>query len=150
MQTFLPYADFGRCARVLDYRRLNSQRKEAMQILNVLRQTGEVLVAGQVVQLGKHVGWRNHPAVKMWRGYEDALTLYMNTMIQEWERRGYKNNMRMLGHAPNPVMPPWLGDERLHSNHRARLLEKQPDFYSQYPWVEEPVVENYWPVYSSS
>ncbi|MDQ1681515.1 MAG: hypothetical protein QOH99_56, partial [Frankiaceae bacterium] len=33
MQTFLPYADFGASARVLDDRRLGKQRVETLQIL---------------------------------------------------------------------------------------------------------------------
>jgi hypothetical protein len=79
MQTFLPYADFERCAATLDSRRLGKQRVEAFQILRALRGEGR--------------GWRNHPAVLMWRGYEDALGLYLNAMIAEWERRGYRNNV---------------------------------------------------------
>ncbi len=53
MQTFLPYPDFKRSAKVLDYRRLGKQRVEALQILKAL----------QV----ENYGWRNHPIVKMWK-----------------------------------------------------------------------------------
>ena len=66
MQTFLPHSNFRKTARYLDYRRLGKQRVEAYQILNVL--TGK----------SKGNGWKNHPAVKMWKGYENALKLYLN------------------------------------------------------------------------
>lgn len=72
MQTFLPYPSFEETAAILDYRRLGKQRVEAFQIHNIITQpdyTGR---------------WANHPAVKMWRGYENALKLYVNVMIVEW------------------------------------------------------------------
>lgn len=53
MQTFLPYTDPEKCARVLDNKRLGKQRVEAIQILNVL------------LGVTQTKGWRNHPAVKM-------------------------------------------------------------------------------------
>lgn len=55
MQTFLPYPDFERSAAALDYRRLGKQRIEAYQIL-------------QTLQNPEQRSWRNHPAVRMWRG----------------------------------------------------------------------------------
>ena len=51
MQTFLPYADFVKTAKCLDYRRLGKQRIEAFQILNILE--GKTTKAG----------WKHHPAV---------------------------------------------------------------------------------------
>ncbi len=54
MQTFLPYPDFAESARVLDNKRLGKQRVEVLQILNVLTDS-------------TRKGWRNHPAVAMWR-----------------------------------------------------------------------------------
>ncbi|MDT5035120.1 MAG: hypothetical protein QOE03_305, partial [Micromonosporaceae bacterium] len=58
VQTFLPYPEFATSARVLDQRRLGKQRVEAIQVLRGL------IVPGY--------GWRHHPAVKMWAGYEEA------------------------------------------------------------------------------
>ena len=37
MQTFLPYSDFIKSAKCLDYRRLGKQRVEAWQIYNTLK-----------------------------------------------------------------------------------------------------------------
>ena len=71
MQTFLPYADFKDSAKCLDFRRLGKQRVEAKQILDII--TG----------VNPTSRWRNHPAVKMWQGYEKALLLYQYEMIKE-------------------------------------------------------------------
>ena len=131
MQTFLPYANFSRSARALDYKRLGKQRVEALQIHNIVsgkRTTG---------------GWVNHPAVKMWKGYAAALAVYHNTMIDEWVDRGYNNNMPKLpvGHLETPT---WLGDERLHSSHRSNLLRKDADFYGTKGGQESPDMGYFW------
>ena len=131
MQTFLPYKSFKKCAKALDWRRLGKQRVEAKQILNALERGG---------------GWAHHPAVKMWAGYENALRLYHNIMIQEWVSRGYNNNMPLEDVDEPVVMPPWLGRRRLHSSHRANLLRKNSDHYGKFGWTEEPQEGYYWPV----
>ena len=71
---------------MLDYRRLGKQRVEAYQILNVLSGKGKKNKNGTVA-------WSNHPAVKMWKGYEKALALYGYTMCLEWKYRGYKDSL---------------------------------------------------------
>ena len=38
----------------------------------------------------------------MWRGYEDALKAYLNACIDEWVRRGYRNQMERMEHVPDP------------------------------------------------
>lgn len=134
MQTFLPYADFNRTVKVLDYRRLGKQRVESYQILNVL--------------LGRTdtKGWTNHPATRMWRGYEEALKLYQNTTIEEWRRRGYNNNMSYeVVDESKIVLPPWFGDDRVHASHRSNLLRKDFDFYSRF-FDEPDDMEYFWPV----
>ena len=133
MQTFLPHVNFARAASVLDYRRLGKQRVEAKQILKALHIPG--------------YGWKNHPAVTMWRGYEDALCLYYNTIIDEWVRRGYRNNMVTIAlDLKTVVLPPWLGDESFHASHRSNLLRKDPTFYSQYGWSEPDDLPYVWPL----
>lgn len=135
MQTFLPYASFIESARVLDYRRLGKQRVEAMQILNALQ--------------GTQKGWVNHPAVTMWRGYEDALRLYHDVMIGEWIERGYNNNMPLLfdyERCPTDILPDWIGNEDFHKSHRSNLLRKDPEWYLQFGWTEGPSLEYVWPV----
>lgn len=130
MQTFLPYPDFHESAFCLDNRRLGKQRVEAAQILKALSDGG---------------GWSNHPATKMWAGYEDALKLYFNYVVREWIARGYKNNYKLFDVSDNPAMPPWFGDEKFHSAHRAALLAKDFEWYSHFNWDEDAKIDYYWP-----
>ncbi len=132
MQTFLPYPSMGKSVRSLDYRRLGKQRVEAFQILNALA--------------GKSKGWTNHPATRMWRGYEAALGWYKDLCIEEWIRRGYKNTMKMEESHRAIVMPEWLGREDIHASHRSNLLRKDPDFYGVLGWDEPHDLEYVWPV----
>lgn len=131
MQTFLPYANFQATARCLDYRRLGKQRVECLQIINVLS--------------GKSSGWKNHPAVKMWRGYTDALKLYANHILHEWIERGYKNNMEYWD-IPHPDVkyPKWLGNKDFHNRHKAALLFKEPSYYKQFGWDVKPEINYKW------
>ena len=139
MQTFLPYPDFVESAKALDYRRLGKQRVEGLQILNALA--------------GKS-GWSNHPATRMWKGFEDSLKLYTNTMIKEWIARGYINTMEFYDYDEASSLPDWIGDERVHKSHRVNLLRKNFEFYS--PLFKDEAnsmtrsdiesFEYYWPV----
>ncbi|WP_411080275.1 MSMEG_6728 family protein [Streptomyces sp. cmx-18-6] len=74
MQTFLPYPDFAASAATLDARRLGKQRVEALQVLRGLTVPG--------------YGWRHHPAVRMWTGYEEALVRYGLEMCRVWTATG--------------------------------------------------------------
>lgn len=130
MQTFLPVPDFTESARALDWRRLGKQRIEARQLIKAI--------------LDEHNGWHNHPAARMWSGYIAALTEYGNAMIREWQRRGYVNNLRVVNNG-TVIMPPWLGDERLHASHRSNLLRKEPEHYNQFGWKEGPDLPYFWP-----
>lgn len=131
MQTFLPYPDFQQTAACLDNRRLGKQRVEAYQILRALENP-------------EH-GWQRHPAVKMWRGYDDALRLYMNACIEEWVRRGFRNTMLLAPVAGAPTLPPWLGDPAFHASHRANLLRKDALYYARYGWTDDPTLPYIWP-----
>jgi hypothetical protein len=70
MQTFLPYPDFMKSAECLDSQRLGKQRVEAFQIWQTLTDQSD--------------GWKNHPAIKMWKGYEDALLRYLDCCVWQW------------------------------------------------------------------
>ena len=144
MQTFLPYASFLATASVLDSRRLNKQITETWQILNAIENGG---------------AWQNHPAVQMWTEYKDCLIVYGIILYSEWQRR-YQDGKRggKLEHKAGeklrsrysyeyPHKPPWLGDERLHKTHRACLLAKNYEHYSQFGWTEKPTskTKDGWP-----
>jgi hypothetical protein len=135
MQTFLPYAQFEDVAQVLDYRRLGKQRVEGLQIVNILFTPN-------------YVGaWAHHPAVKMWRGYENALKLYVNVMIRAWKDRGFRNNLPYYELDPHEIVYPWwLGDPRFHDSHKSNLLRKDPAYYSQFGWDVPDDLPYFWPV----
>lgn len=140
MQTFLPMGDSPRpyfdSARVLDRLRLNKQRTECKQIY---------------IALTENRGWIHHPATKMWKGYESDLALYACYICEEWRRRGFKDSL--LPYFQNiyysfdepefAFKPPWLQD--IASSHRAALLAKDYQWYSQFNWKEEPKIDYYWP-----
>lgn len=140
MQTFLPYPDFDKSAHCIDPSRLGNQ---------VYRE-GKTLVKG---------GWPNHPASKMWKGYGIALAEYCLACLRELTARGrnYPTHIEYFTEIRNRgeiVLPPWVGDDRLHSSHRAALLFKKPEWYGKFGWNESPIVPNengklpyFWPNY---
>ena len=130
MQTFLPYESFEKSAQTLDWRRLGKQRVEGMQIINAI--TGKKRKDGK-----PYKGWINHPCSVMWKDYVPALKHYSNVIIQEWITRGYNNNMEFYD-TGKIIMPDWIGNEKFHSSHRANLLRKDFDYYSQFGWTENP------------
>jgi hypothetical protein len=135
MQTFLPFKDFALSAAVLDQKRLGKQRVETMQIMKVLLQGG---------------GWANHPAVKMWAGYEITLLDYQLAVCDEWtvvrnfsdtcadktinlllaDERHIDAAIAFLNFGAEPVTPHWLGDAAFHESHRSRLLAKDAQHYN--------------------
>ena len=130
MQTFLPYESFKKSASVLDYRRLGKQRVEGMQIINAIENPNKQ-------------GWQNHPVTKMWAPYVNSLKYYTDVMIKEWTSRGYNNNMELYGvdelvKDDMLTFPYWLGNKEFHSSHRANLLRKDYEYYSQFGWTENP------------
>jgi hypothetical protein len=148
MQSFLPFPDLAATAAVLDPQRLGKQRVEALQILRGLT------VADY--------GWRHHPAVKMWAGYEEALVRYGLEMCSAWTRQGRADScentllsdlatgcgilrvrsQKMLGRAHE--LPPWLGDEEFHRSHRSALLRKAPSYYGTF-FDEQTDLPYVWP-----
>lgn len=133
MQTFLPCADFGETARVLDGRRLGKQRVETIQVLRALTVPG--------------YGWRHHPAAAMWAGYEEALVRYGLDICSVWCQRGHADTCaatlvadlaRGTGMATPRTqlelsaageLPLWLGTSALHHSHQAALVRKNPAHY---------------------
>jgi len=152
MQTFLPYPDLRVSCQVLDDRRLGKQRVETFQILRALT--------------WPRYAWKNHPAVRMWRGFVPGLVAYGVENCMEWSRRGYADSVlpQLLtwtgGEEPvDPPLPPWVGLEALHLSHRSALLRKDPSYYrplfaqlgtgdepDDLPYLWPPDVFPRWPV----
>lgn len=125
MQTFLPYSDFLESAKVLDKRRCWKQVVEAKQIIQVLTKLEE--------NPQEKVPWMNHPAVRMWEGYLDALKVYYNVFLNHCVKiHGIKTKLEPVYFELNPVrgrFPWWYGDYNFHRSMRARLIEKDREFY---------------------
>jgi hypothetical protein len=151
MQTFVPYADFVASARALDAKRLGKQRVEVIQIVRALTVPD--------------YAWKSHPAVLMWKGYEEALGRYGLAMCEVWLELGFgdtcaatiaadlatfgiphirtESELRDAG-----ALPPWLDDEAVQQSHQSALVRKDPEFYRQrFPDVR-PDIEYVWPVRS--
>jgi hypothetical protein len=141
----LPYQDFIATAQCLDTKRLGKQRCEAAQILRTIGIEGVLLCSPKPKSINKKQAWINHPAVKMWKYNIECLKYYYNIICEEWIRRGYKQNMKLF-EINKFDYPFWLGNERFHSSHRASLLYKNYEWYSQFGWKEEPKISYIWPV----
>ena len=135
VQTFLPYADMRRSARVLDARRLGKQRVECLQVLRGLT------VADY--------GWRHHPAVRMWRGRLEALGRYTLECCEAWTETGRADTVattvtaELAGHGVTTIrteaeladagaLPAWWGEEPVHESHRSALVRKDPEHYRRF------------------
>jgi hypothetical protein len=152
VQTFLPYPDLRLSCQVLDDRRLGKQRVETYQVLRALT--------------WPQYAWKNHPAVRMWRGFVPALVAYGLESCREWTRRGYADSVAEQlvawtgGQEPvGAPLPPWFGLEALHLSHRSALLRKEPEWYrpmfaslgnpdepDDLPYLWPPDVFPRWPV----
>jgi hypothetical protein len=147
MQTFLPSRDFAETAAALDNKRLNKQALEAWQIM---------MTNLKLDPAGNHReprGWFNHPATKMWRGYEPTLYVYIEALTAEWLSRGYRSTiLDKAGETLKTAFslclvktifakPSWLEDEtrfaQIASSHRTALLVKNYEWYHQFGWPED-------------
>jgi hypothetical protein len=163
MQTFVPVTEsFEAIAKTLDRARLNKQALEGWQILMTL------LELDPQGNFRAPKGWVNHPAVKMWRGHEMSLYLYIQAMVDEWIARGYKSTIGDKARATIKVAmakgllgpdastaPDWILDaaffKEVASSHRSALLVKDYEWYSQWGWPEDSGMkpESYeyvWPI----
>lgn len=133
MQTFLPLPSFDESAMVLDPSRLGNQAYRE----------GLTLLRG---------GWKNHPASKMWIGYQRSLAEYILACFRELSKRGrdYPHHvqevLRTMENLPNNGNPPWLGLEKFHASHRANLIRKNPEWYGKFGWKESPDLPYFWPI----
>lgn len=97
----------------------------------------------------------NHPATRMWRGYEVALARYGMACCAIWKGKGYVDNMwtRFLGardmltaSGSSLATPDWLDDRDLVRSHQSNLIRKDPDHYAPlFPGVPDDL-PYIWPV----
>ncbi|MET0694644.1 MAG: MSMEG_6728 family protein [Propionibacteriaceae bacterium] len=153
MQTFLPYSDFEESARALDSKRLGKQRVEVIQIVRALTVPG--------------YAWASHPAVLMWKGYEEALGRYGITMCDVWIERGFGDTcagtiasdlatfgvtaIRSFAElAEADALPSWVFSPDLMRSHQSALVRKDPEHYRPlFPDVPDDI-DYLWPVRSQA
>lgn len=115
MQVFVPYPSYAKSVAVLNNARLGNQcYRECLTIFN-----------------GK---WPHHPASKMWQPYKRELAKYAYACAIEMSTRDKWRpqivdkwtsfwSQQIVKHK-STGKPPWLGNEKLHSSHRAVLHAK--------------------------
>jgi len=143
MQTFVPDARSYRASLAcLDNTRLGNQ---------VYRE-GLTLLRG---------GWANHPAAKMWKGFEHQLAAYCLAGACEmhsrfacktgpWKKDIVDKWVSYFSHEvssrPYTPKPSWWGDARVHDSHKSNLLRKNPEYYAQHYWHVDQEMPYYWPI----
>lgn len=122
MQTFMPHDNYFESGQALDDKRLGKQRVEAYQILKALR--------GHYDNTG---AWVNHPATRMWAGYETELATYGQVICLEWQRRGFDDSLLPMFQFnrsyDDSKKPWWVNDTLLHLTHQSNLVRKNGDYY---------------------
>jgi hypothetical protein len=151
MQTFMPYAEYFKCAQVLDNKRLGKQRVEALQIFQILKKRYAWYQTNNPSHIlnekGNLIGFLNHPAVLMWEGHSISLMHYIGSMVYEWKRRGFQNNIKIPNHFANNeyLRPVWSWETDYQIAHRSTLIRKFPEHYSKlWPGVPDDI-EYIWP-----
>lgn len=139
MITFVPFPSYEKSAKVLDRQRLCSQRREGCGLLNGITKS----------KVGDHPG--RLPAMwQMWWYYPEALAVYIRTIDQEWQNRGYQTfkiipavtlALEKVGLDKNVMyksqeelefeglMPLWHNWDDFHKSHRLKLAWKKWEFY---------------------
>ena len=176
MQTFLPCLLYKDSARVLDNRRLGKQRVECLQLLHVLQKGPWICSECKdswpddpcCGGMGKPMKtpWYNHPAARMWKGFEKQLAIYGLYICNEWIARGFNDTCfqkiqeilrvfdphyqfqlnNYINYGSTEKIQPWMGNNAFHASHRSNLLRKDPVWYGQFGWSESPDLPYYWPV----
>lgn len=134
MQTFLTFYSTAQTFKNLDRVRHSKQRSEAIHILEA--------------NLGEREGYKHHPALKMWLGYEPWLASYTlmacHTYRMMYGFEGKKrynyfkhivdiidryNLTKQLGGQEGCPRPEWLRDTDFLESHRSNLIRKEPGRY---------------------
>lgn len=139
MQTFICEHILSLSASRLDNKRLGKQRVETIQIAMCL--------------LEKETQWKNHPAIRMWRGYEKYLVyIYLSSILTEWDIRGFNSDKckqhytRLMNVVKDSelISPPWLNDLFINA-HRSNLIRKDATHYQKFWPMLDGSLEYIWP-----
>jgi hypothetical protein len=137
MQTWITDYDFYKSASNLDTKRLGSQIYEGIHILASLLDVNDKLVNPK-----RNV--KNHPAAKLWIGYEKELLFYIHEHLWFWfgknyssiiNYENYKILLHVLGWCSAKTLN-WITDNLIQT-HRSALIQKNPDHYRRI-WPDCP------------
>lgn len=135
MRTFLPYPNFDRSLRALDYKRLGQMRTTVLHLLQNPAQ--------------------NHPIYLMWYKHEHALARYGYLASRLFGKRYIDTVARSIltechkRNLPDPRQNPkeypwWFGVEAVHESHQAVLVYEDPGlYYHKFPNVTPPPQDGY-------
>lgn len=130
MRMYLPFNETKLNVACLSESDLTIQRNVAMTILETLG--------------GKSKGWRWHPGVNMWIGYDVLLAKIAHAINVEWcgmnpeacsgsTGRGkvYDKQLNDMGYSSvvPTVTPWWWGNKEFHNRNKAAMLRSDPDWY---------------------
>lgn len=153
MKTYLPYADFDKCAECFTTKRLTKQRHDAMEILYLLSGRNHPTRGDRFMY--------NSPPKKVWQHCPLALCEYVLALCDEYEKRTGKpdpirsrceSRQRWFKDRGGPMSrmtnPTFLGSESMQRSHQAILARQDEQHYAEYGFVRCPDDEKvfYWPV----
>jgi hypothetical protein len=70
-------------------------------------------------------GFRKHPAVCLWLGFEESLKQYINAHIEAWISRGKNNTMKTYTVCENVPRPSWTLSDEVINNFKSSLVQKE-------------------------
>lgn len=112
-------------ATALDNRRLNKQIIECQQILDALS--------------GEKKGWRNHPCVLQYRGYEKWLEIYKDILMSY--KKGEFGKAILFNMYVDNYRPDWHTQE-YYNQMKRRLYTKDSEHYKQ--WADLGTSQENW------
>lgn len=146
MQTFLPYQNFLLTAQILDKKRLWKQAVENLHIIGT--------ILGLPNSKGKpRTGYKNHPAILMWKNSPKTLIYYHAAILAECYNRGIKTTLPIPNLGINGKHeyafydltgsvnfqevvdiehPSFIGNTEFHRSHQSNLLRKDFGYYSKF------------------
>lgn len=154
-QALLPYPDFPKTAIILDTQCLGTQRKNILQILNILHRVILTPGSDEQINIDTSTEQDDSPVIKMWKGYEISLCEFGLTVCEQWVDRGgidkyiplFLQHMEWAANGDFRMSKPnWFGDEAYHLAQQSFLLRRSRQYYSRFfPDVRNdlPLV---WPV----
>lgn len=89
------------------------------------------------------MGFKLHPAVCMWLGFETALKAYINAHIQVWKNRGNVNNMIMYS-IGDYKRPSWTYNQKVIKNFKSTLVQREIERLESAWYLRQPDFVETW------